>query len=44
MYWMGQEGQRDDVEAVMQAIGSQMPKLGKKECSISDGTWYTRSI
>lgn len=30
MYWMGQEGQRDDVEAVMQAIGSQMPKLGKK--------------
>ena len=31
MYWMGQEGQRDDVEAVMQAIGSQMPKLGKKD-------------
>lgn len=31
MYWMGQEGQRDDVEAVMQAIGSQMPKLGKKK-------------
>ena len=31
MYWMGQEGQRDDVEAVMQAISSQMPKLGKKD-------------
>lgn len=31
MYWMGQEGQSDDVEATMKAIGSQMPKLGKKD-------------
>lgn len=31
MYWMGQEGQRDDVEATMKAIGSQMPKLGKND-------------
>lgn len=31
MYWMGQEGQRDDVEATMKAIGSQMPQLGKDD-------------
>lgn len=31
MYWMGQEGQRDDVKAAMEAIGSQLPKLGKKD-------------
>ncbi len=31
MYWMGQEGQVDDVEAAMAAIGTQMPKLGKKD-------------
>lgn len=31
MYWMGQEGQSDDVEATMKAVGSQMPKLGKKD-------------
>ena len=31
MYWRGQEGQSDDVEATMKAIGSQMPKLGKKD-------------
>lgn len=30
MYWMGQEGQADDVEAAMAAIGSQLPKMGKK--------------
>ena len=31
MYWMGQEGQRDDVETTMQAIGSQLPELGRKD-------------
>lgn len=31
MYWMGQEGQRDDVEDTMKALGSQIPKLGKNE-------------
>ena len=31
MYWMGQEGQRDDVEDTMKALGSQIPKLGKDE-------------
>lgn len=31
MYWMGQEGQRDDVEEAMAAIKAQMPKLGKKD-------------
>ncbi len=31
MYWMGQEGQADDVEASMAAIGSQLPKMGKKD-------------
>ena len=31
MYWMGQEGQADDVEAAMAAIGSQLPKWAKKE-------------
>ena len=31
MYWMGQEGQRDDVEQAMAAIKSQMPRLGKKD-------------
>ena len=31
MYWMGQEGQRDDVADAMKAIGSQMPKLGKRD-------------
>lgn len=31
MYWMGQEGQRDDVETTMKAIGSQFPSLGKKD-------------
>ena len=31
MYWMGQEGQADDVEAAMAAIGSQLPKMGKKD-------------
>ena len=31
MYWMGQEGQADDVEAAMVAIGSQLPKMGKKD-------------
>ena len=31
MYWMGQEGQRDDVEQAMAAIKSQMPRLGRKD-------------
>lgn len=31
MYWMGQEGQRDDVEDTMKALGSQIPKLDKNE-------------
>ena len=31
MYWMGQEGQRDDVEEAMAAIKAQMPRLGKKD-------------
>ena len=31
MYWMGQEGQRDDVEEAMAAIKAQMPKLGRKD-------------
>ncbi len=31
MYWMGQEGQRDDVEATMKALNSQFPKLGKND-------------
>ena len=31
MYWMGQEGQADDVEAAMAAIGSQLPKMGRKD-------------
>ncbi len=31
MYWMGQENQRDDVEATMKAIGQQFPKLGKND-------------
>lgn len=31
MYWMGQEGQVDDVDVAMKAIGTQLPKLGKKD-------------
>lgn len=31
MYWMGQEGQRDDVEDAMKALGTQFPKLGKND-------------
>ena len=33
MYWMGQEGQRDDVEAAMSALSSQIKpeELGKKD-------------
>lgn len=31
MYWMGQEGQRDDVEKAMQALSSQLPQMGKKD-------------
>lgn len=31
MYWMGQEGQRDDVEDTMKALSSQMPKLGTND-------------
>ena len=31
MYWMGQENQRDDVEATMKALGSQLPQLGKDD-------------
>ncbi len=31
MYWMGQENQRDDVNQVMKALGSQFPKLQPHE-------------
>lgn len=31
MYWMGQEGQRDDVKEAMAAIKAQMPRLGRKD-------------
>lgn len=29
MYWMGQEGQRDDIKDAMQALSTQFPKLEK---------------
>ncbi len=31
MYWMGQEGQRDDVKEALSAIRTEFPKTGKKD-------------
>ena len=31
MYWMGQEGQRDDITQTMKALSTEFPKLGKGE-------------
>ena len=31
MYWMGQEGQRDDVTEAMKALSTEFPKVGKHE-------------
>ena len=31
MYWMGQEGQRDDIMESMKALSTEFPKIGKKE-------------
>ena len=31
MYWMGQEGQRDDIIQSMKALSTEFPKLGKKD-------------
>lgn len=31
MYWMGQEGQRDDIIESMKALSTQFPKVGKHE-------------
>lgn len=31
LYWMGQEEQRDDVEAFVEALKTELPKLGKKD-------------
>lgn len=31
MYWMGQEGQRDDVEDAMKVLSSQIPELGTND-------------
>ena len=31
MYWQGQEGQADDITATMEALSTQLPKLGKND-------------
>lgn len=31
LYWMGQEGQRDDITEFVQAFKTQFPKIGKKD-------------
>lgn len=31
LYWMGQEGQRDDIAEFVQAFSTQFPKLGKED-------------
>lgn len=35
MYWMGQEGQRDDIKQAMQAMSTQFPKIGKDEAILA---------
>ena len=31
MYWMGQEGQTDDIAKTVQAVATQFPKVGPKD-------------